>query len=261
MVHLISRGPLLLLLSVLVVVVFSDPSDATLEPHQLNQLSSIISRLKPGELQEVLRAAGYDHLPTLSNASRSGNANGSNSTESTNAAPMQHHEVHLAEQCKVVVMHTTTPGVPMGDLEGADLVRKSTNYSVEGSDMHFIQMDSSTANGARTGAGAGASHRAGAAPTPDLSKLDCECEEYNCQCRKMCFCQLQEAAFGGNIVPSQNKADATSPSASNIVDNQFKCTCAFETSPGTGALSGGSMDCDCKIADCACEKQCKCKHK
>ena len=158
----------------------------------------------------------------------------------------KHYETHLANQCKTVLMRSENVGPPLGDLEGSDLEERLKN----GEDIiSMIEIESKVDLGNEE-----------SAPDPEsIAALDCECDTYKCQCRKMCFCQLQEAQFGGNVVPAPSE-DQT-PDGSNIVDSQFKCTCDFESAPGTGALAGGTMDCDCKIADCACEKQCKCKMK
>ena len=158
----------------------------------------------------------------------------------------KHYETHLANQCKTVLMRSANLGSPLGDLEGSDLEERLKN----GEDiMSMIEIESKVNLGDQD---------SGSDPE-SIAALDCECDTYKCQCRKMCFCQLQEAQFGGNIVPAPSEDQA--PDGANIVDSQFKCTCDFESAPGTGALAGGTIDCDCKIADCACEKQCKCKMK
>jgi len=159
----------------------------------------------------------------------------------------KHYETHLANQCKTVLMRSENLGPPLGDLEGSDLEERLKN----GEDIiSMIEIESKVDLG---------NEDSGSGDPESLAALDCECDTYKCQCRKMCFCQLQEAQFGGNVVPSPSEDQ--DPEGANIVDSQFKCTCDFESAPGTGALAGGTMDCDCKIADCACEKQCKCKIK
>eukprot|EP00753_Platysulcus_tardus_P012832 PLAT3553.19.p1 GENE.PLAT3553.19~~PLAT3553.19.p1 ORF type:complete len:448 (-),score=217.04 PLAT3553.19:38-1381(-) len=89
----------------------------------------------------------------------------------------------------------------------------------------------------------------------DKAKLDCQCETYKCHCRKQCFCKLGPTPFNGNIIPSK---PVTSPMKPGKADNQFKCTCSFDGIGGASMSNGGSMDCDCKIAACTCEKRCIC---
>ena len=151
-----------------------------------------------------------------------------------------HRETHLAHQCETMVMFTTTAGESIGEAQGEDLID-----ALESGSISLIELESSA--------------KMKGDDNEIDAKLDCQCDSYKCQCRKQCFCQLQEAQYGGNIVPAESDSDASDPKGSGIVDSEFKCTCAFESAPGSGALAGGTMDCDCKIADCACEKQCDCK--
>eukprot|EP00940_MAST-03C_sp_MAST-3C-sp2_P002661 g2661.t1 len=191
---------------------------------EVEQLSEALKNLKAEDLDKVLRDAGVRDY-----------------TMNANAESTRHHETHLAKQCETVVMFATTEGSNIGENEGQDIAEALKNGEIS-----MIEVDSEVSQ--TTGA-------------DDIdASLECECDTYKCQCRKMCFCQLQEAQYGGKVVPAMPDADED-PKGSGIVDSQFKCTCAFESAPGTGALAGGTMDCDCKIADCACEKQCKCKMK
>lgn len=100
-------------------------------------------------------------------------------------------------------------------------------------------------------------------PKPDRGMLDCDCDTYKCSCKKQCFCKLQAKGFDGKPVPNppappagDSKAGGDKPS---IPDHEFKCTCSFDGVGGGGAAPGGTMDCDCKVADCACDRQCVCR--
>lgn len=96
----------------------------------------------------------------------------------------------------------------------------------------------------------------------DARLLDCDCETYNCHCRKQCFCKLISKPFSGNPVPPPPVRTAEDGGQSPAVpDHQFKCSCSFDGVGGGGLGKGGSMDCDCKIADCTCEKRCVCRAK
>ena len=95
----------------------------------------------------------------------------------------------------------------------------------------------------------------------DRKLLDCDCESYKCHCRKQCFCKLLADGFGGNSVPPPPPKETGEPSKPPVPDHSFKCTCSFDGVGGGGLSNGGSMDCDCKVADCACEKQCVCRAK
>ncbi len=92
----------------------------------------------------------------------------------------------------------------------------------------------------------------------DNPNLECQCEEYACHCRKQCFCRLFDGTYNGDKILKSNQAPQTIP---NSPDHQFKCACSFDGTGGVGMINGGTMDCDCKIADCSCEKKCACKSK
>ena len=118
--------------------------------------------------------------------------------------------------------------------------------------------------------------------------IKCECEFYDCQCRKQCFCKLQGSPVGGRPEPRAQRCpicktcpndmasaglDSDSgtpnePKGPAPAAHEFKCTCNFDGiggqditagSPNNGEGAGGSMDCDCKVADCSCAKKCKCR--
>lgn len=198
------------------------------EKSEIQDLSERLKRLNGDVLARVLRDVGVGNYTMR---------------EEESDEKSEHHETHLAKQCETVVMYTTTKGENIGKHEGMDI-----EEALKNGEISMIEVDSEMSASEETLGG-------------DIdANLECECDTYKCQCRKMCFCQLQEAQYGGNVVPAMSK-DGDEPKGSGIVDSQFKCTCAFESAPGTGALAGGTMDCDCKIADCACEKQCKCKMK
>ena len=41
----------------------------------------------------------------------------------------------------------------------------------------------------------------------------------------------------------------------------YKCSCSFGGIGGAGISNGGFMNCDCRVADCSCSKQCACTSK
>lgn len=105
--------------------------------------------------------------------------------------------------------------------------------------------------------------------------LDCECEPYTCSCHKQCFCRLTGDPFKGihyppnancPVCPScpsegdKSKEENEEEGASSA-KQAFKCSCSFEGIGGAGISNGGYMECDCKVADCSCSKECACKLK
>ena len=109
--------------------------------------------------------------------------------------------------------------------------------------------------------------------------VTCSCDEFDCTCRKQCFCKTQSQPFpmnqpstcpicktcDGNVVPpdedDDKKDDETSPDKPNPAPHEFKCTCSFDGAGGDDNSGGGtnSMDCDCKVSDCSCTRKCKCR--
>ena len=89
--------------------------------------------------------------------------------------------------------------------------------------------------------------------------LNCDCEEYACHCRKQCFCKLTDQQYSGDHVLKKKKTAKDLDAKGGLIDHQFKCSCSFDGVGGFGLVAGGTMDCDCKVADCACEKRCACK--
>lgn len=96
--------------------------------------------------------------------------------------------------------------------------------------------------------------------TGEFKSLQCDCDTYKCHCKKQCFCKLQEKPFTGTPVPHPPTGRAGQQAdAPSVPDHEFKCTCSFDGIGGPGASMGGTMDCDCKVADCTCDRQCLCR--
>ena len=107
-----------------------------------------------------------------------------------------------------------------------------------------------------------------------LDDLDCDCQPYSCTCRKQCFCRLSADPFSGIHYPP-NANCPQCPSCDNHNDDDddgngdtkgmskpdYKCSCSFGGIGGAGISNGGFMNCDCRVADCSCSKQCACTSK
>jgi hypothetical protein len=105
----------------------------------------------------------------------------------------------------------------------------------------------------------------------------CACDEFDCTCRKQCFCKVQAEPFSGKPTPECQKCtncDGTpvedgsgsgSGSDSNMPDrpfpaaHEFKCSCSFDGAGGGEEPNKNAMDCDCKESDCKCTRKCKCR--
>lgn len=110
------------------------------------------------------------------------------------------------------------------------------------------------------------------------NNLHCSCEEYACHCQKECFCRFASDPFNGIQYPPEANCPVckycgpnqgggeddekahkkNAPSKTPLKDHDFKCTCALEGIGGPGISDGGSMTCDCRLADCTCDKKCSC---
>ena len=110
--------------------------------------------------------------------------------------------------------------------------------------------------------------------TGALNDLDCDCQPYSCTCRKQCFCRLSADPFNGLHYPP----NANCPQCPSCDDHKeddddddddhkgvskpdYKCSCSFDGIGGAGISNGGFMNCDCRVADCSCSKQCACTSK
>jgi hypothetical protein len=113
---------------------------------------------------------------------------------------------------------------------------------------------------------------AGVKSTSPLDNLDCDCQPYSCSCQKQCFCRLSADPFAGthyppnancpvcpscNETPEKDDDDDDNP----LQKPDYKCSCSFDGVGGAGISNGGYMNCDCRIADCSCSKQCACTSK
>ena len=114
-----------------------------------------------------------------------------------------------------------------------------------------------------------------AASKDDTTNLDCECKPYECHCAKQCFCRLSADPFQGLHFPPEANcpvcpvcvgaggkgSEKSQEGAKTAIEQDFKCSCNFEGVGGPGLSEGGYMECDCKVADCTCEKECQCRKK
>jgi hypothetical protein len=109
------------------------------------------------------------------------------------------------------------------------------------------------------------------------TEMDCSCDTYECQCMKNCFCRIGEEEFGGTTVPrlkvveeseegeskggDDDDKGSDDPRERGLPENQFMCKCSMEAVAAGALMTSNTMDCDCKVADCACQKKCLCRPK
>ena len=118
------------------------------------------------------------------------------------------------------------------------------------------------------------SARGGAISEP----VSCACDEFDCTCRKQCFCKTQSEPFptsqpkscpvckscDGTPVPKPDEdnddmGSSGIPDKPNPPPHEFKCSCSFDGGGGSKMGSKNAMDCDCKVSDCNCVRKCKCR--
>ena len=106
----------------------------------------------------------------------------------------------------------------------------------------------------------------------------CACDEFDCSCRKQCFCKVQAEPFPEHAAtpacPQCVNCDGTPADAGSgsgrgsdngmpdrpfPAPHEFKCSCSFDGSGGGDEPNKNAMDCDCKESDCKCTRKCKCK--
>ena len=101
----------------------------------------------------------------------------------------------------------------------------------------------------------------------------CACDEFDCVCRKQCFCKVQAEPFvdrrpapackkcvncDGPPTPTEEE-QPTEPERPAPGSFEFKCSCSFDGSGGDDEPNKSAMDCDCKVSDCKCTRKCKCR--
>ena len=101
----------------------------------------------------------------------------------------------------------------------------------------------------------------------------CACDEFDCVCRKQCFCKVQAEPFvdrrpapackkcvncDGSPTPTEEE-QPTEPERPAPGSFEFKCSCSFDGSGGDDEPNKSAMDCDCKVSDCKCTRKCKCR--
>ena len=101
----------------------------------------------------------------------------------------------------------------------------------------------------------------------------CACDEFDCTCRKQCFCKVQSEPLKTTPTPTCKKCvncDGTpfkddeepeekEPERPAPAPFEFKCSCSFDGSGGDEEPNKSAMDCDCKVSDCKCTRKCKCR--
>jgi len=103
----------------------------------------------------------------------------------------------------------------------------------------------------------------------------CACDEFDCVCRKQCFCKVQAEPFvdrrpapackkcvncDGSPTPTPTEEEQpTEPERPAAASFEFKCSCSFDGSGGDDEPNKSAMDCDCKVSDCKCTRKCKCR--
>lgn len=189
------------------------------------------------DVHAALREAGYEDV--FLGKQRQGGQEGRQGGEGTYSALLD--EAEFAHHCRTVVMNA--------EADQNELVRRAEESAAAEGDPEvtsFVQKAEKLVQG----------------DGKDSKQLDCDCETYKCHCKKQCFCRIQPTAFGGQSVPNPTPPKESAEDGGkqpSIPDHEFKCTCSFDGVGGGGADEGGTMDCDCKVADCTCERQCVCR--
>lgn len=189
------------------------------------------------DVHTALREAGYDDV--FLGKQRRGGQEDREGGDGTYSALLD--EAEFAHHCRTVVMNA--------EADKNELVRRAEESAAAERDPEvtsFIQKAETLVQGAGE----------------DSKQLDCDCETYKCHCKKQCFCRIQSSPFGGQSVPNPTPPKESAEDGGkepSVPDHEFKCTCSFDGVGGGGADEGGTMDCDCKVADCTCERQCVCR--
>ena len=174
-------------------------------------------------------------------------------------------EIHDGHFCQTEIAHhmTVPPGVPLPGIlieEDASVTmhrgrrRADTSVNEDVTDAHRNGLEASKGE-----------------------PVKCACDEFDCVCKKQCFCKTQSEPFpitqpsrcptcktcNGRAPPPANPPegddadeDADKPAPA---PHEFKCTCSFDGAGGKKMGSKNAMDCDCKVTDCQCTRKCKCR--
>ena len=249
--------------------------DSLVEAAAMSRARRVLASLPRGELLEVLENLGYGDInlgpyerPIKEDDARAGGEKEGGEEEEEEEEEMTRpfsnngdgvvriHERHDGRFRQTEVAHHMT--VPAGTpLPGV-----------------FIEEDSSVVARHHVRAGTGASAFAGTTSEP----VSCACDEFDCTCRKQCFCKTQSEPFptsqpkacpvckncDGTPVPKSDGDDDDMgsggiPDKPNPPPHEFKCSCAFDGGGGSKMGSKNAMDCDCKVSDCSCVRKCKCR--
>ena len=223
----------------------------------------VLSSLPRAELLEVLGELGYtgvdlgpyEQPPGSDDTSAGGEEMGGVEEGKENDGEALHiRERHLGQYCQTEVAHHMT--VPVG----------TPLPSV------FVEEDASVVAQHHAESGGHASDSAASEP------VSCACDEFDCTCRKQCFCKTQSEPFptsqpkacpvckncDGTPVPKADGDDDDTgsggiPDKPNPPPHEFKCSCSFDGGGGSKMGSKNAMDCDCKVSDCSCVRKCKCR--
>lgn len=234
--------------------------DTIVRDDVLDTAKELLSSLPRSELLDVLEELGYDDIdlgPHEMNSRESHfEDDSSHDTSSDNGVSdieessgvLDVNENHEGTFCQTEVAHhiSVPAGTPLPRL--------------------FIEEDSSVI--------AHSNRRHGEESEP----VSCACDEFDCTCRKQCFCKTQSEPFptsqpkacpvckncdGSPLPESDGDSDDLGnngmPDKPNPAPHEFKCSCSFDGAGGSKMGSKNAMDCDCKISDCSCVRKCKCR--
>ena len=239
------------------------------------KLADKLEKLNSFDLQILLENAGYRHV----NLGERKEGTAQETAEPKRASPGSKKareslsfptENHVGHSCFPVDMNMRTM-----------LMQNKSIVTIEDvvRPLSFVETDSGVTNGRLRNqktmlkAQSGGKVRSSAAKDLDNPDLDCECKPYTCHCLKQCFCRLSADPFQGTHFPPEAncpicpvcsgapKKKPDQEEKTRNIEQDFKCSCGYEGVGGPGISEGGYMECDCKVADCTCEKDCQCTKK
>ena len=227
-----------------------DLSSSDLPPADPLQLS--IETASPADLQSLLVELGYPHA---SLGRRQAAANSPTTSPTTAPTSSTTKENHAGSFCHTFVQshHVHVPSDHPLPKDYQILIEEDSSINV-----HEKESDGTKGD-----------------------PVECSCDEFDCTCKKQCFCKTQSQPFpkkqpatcpvctscdGDPIDSSDDDEDKEgeegSPDKPNPAPHEFKCTCSFDGAGGSenvGGSTSGGMDCDCKVSDCSCVRKCKCR--
>ena len=225
-------------------------SDSPADP---NSLQHSIETASPADLQSLLIELGYPHA-SLGQRQAAASPTTSPTTASTSSTTKENHAgsfCHTFVQSHHHVVHVPSDHPLPKDYQV--LIEEDSSIKVHEKESDGTKGDS----------------------------VECSCDEFDCTCKKQCFCKTQSQPFpkkqpatcpvctscDGDPIDSSNddedkEGEEGSPDKPNPAPHEFKCTCSFDGAGGSenvGGSTSGGMDCDCKVSDCSCVRKCKCR--